>query len=371
MLRYRNHRRRETVVSSFCVGMSARSLLNSTGQAAPSGDPLLAQVWDASFRAGSDAFAQEVPLQLRLRAGLAELSVNLQDGSHPHALDERESLLQCGAALFHLKLALRRFGRLGQLELFPDLDQLSLVARVSGEFDGMLDTAKSVLIKGLSRTQSEAACAGEVAVSAQILAQLCAAGSSAKAWLAFSQCEASRKRLCEMEAVKRPSPGSGIGQADEDTSRTTPPGATPFGALRSAWVHLRASPMASRLLGPSGRTPASPKTRESMSVERPQNMVALAVLKTKTDDPYGWLAAGEILAQVQLEAAKLNVFSHVFYQAFQARQARQELRNIIGRKGFVQAIVGFGLTQIRSSAEGPWVPQHRAVPREGPFLPQA
>ena len=71
-------------------------------------------------------------------------------------------------------------------------------------------------------------------------------------------------------------------------------------------------------------------------------MAALAVLKTKTDDRYGWLAAGEVLAQVQLEAARLNVSSHVFCQAFRARQTRQELRNIIGRKGFAQAIVGFG-----------------------------
>jgi hypothetical protein len=276
---------------------------------------------------------EEGPLQVRLRAGLAELLVNPQ-GPDPHTLDERESLIQCGSALFHLKLALRRFGSLGQLELFPDLDQLSLVARVSGEFHDLINTAKSVSIEGLSGKPGGAVGAGEVAVSDEILQRLSVAGANGKAWLVFSQCEASRKRLCEIEASCELHPGS----AKEETSRTVPAGASSMGAIRSAWVHFRTSPMASRLLGPS----APPKGQAPMSVERPENMAALAVLKTKTDDRYGWLAAGEVLAQVQLEVAKLNVSSHIFGQAFRARQTRQELRSIIGRKGFVQAIVGFG-----------------------------
>jgi len=317
--------------------MSARSLPSSNGQATHPGCSPVAGVWDASFSAGSNAFEQEVPLQVRLRAGLAELSVNPQGSPPTYTLDDRESLLQCGAALFHLRRALRRFGRLRQLELFPDLDQPSLVARVSGQFNGPLDAAKSVLIDGVWGTAPGTTRSGEIALSAQILSQLSTAGTNVKAWLAFSQCEASRKRLCEIETFKAPNT---TGRADEDASRTVPPGATRFRALRSAWGHLRASSMASRLLGSSARTPT--KSHEPMSVARPQNMAALAVLKTKTDDRYGWLAAGEVLAQVQLEAARLNVSSHVFCQAFRARQTRQELRNIIGRKGFAQAIVGFG-----------------------------
>jgi hypothetical protein len=306
-------------------------------------------VWDAAFGAQSDAFEQEVPLQVRLGARLAELSLNPQAAQRSQAVDERESLLQCGSALFHLTLALRRFGRLGRLELFPDLDQLSLVARASGEFNGVLNSAKSMLIERVSGTQRHTLRAGEAAVSAQILARLSAAGPGGKAWLAFSQCEPSRQRLCELAASRDPHPRTATSQVQEETARTASLGASPLGAIRTAWVHLRTSPMASRLLGSSTRTP-SPQKSEPMRPERPEHMVALAVLKTKTDDRYGWLAAGELLARVQSEAVSLNVSSHVFCDAFRDGHTRHELRNIIGRKGFVQAIVGFGS---RSAARTP------------------
>ena len=40
----------------------------------------------------------------------------------------RELMIGCGSALLHLKLALKHFGCLGRIELFPDMDQPALVA---------------------------------------------------------------------------------------------------------------------------------------------------------------------------------------------------------------------------------------------------
>jgi hypothetical protein len=73
-----------------------------------------------------------------------------------------------------------------------------------------------------------------------------------------------------------------------------------------------------------------------------EDMAALAVLKTKTDDKPGWLAAGLIRAYVQLYALASGAPVCFYDQAFQRRFLREELRTTVGRKGFVQTIVGLG-----------------------------
>jgi hypothetical protein len=68
----------------------------------------------------------------------------------------------------------------------------------------------------------------------------------------------------------------------------------------------------------------------------------LAVLKTKTDDKHGWLAAGQAMARAILQAQALGLSWSFFNHAIRSRDARTELRTGIGHKGFVQAILRFG-----------------------------
>ena len=277
---------------------------------------------------------------MRLPTGIAELSVRTGGGSSSPFRDERGAMIQCGTALFRLKTALQSSGRMHQLELFPDLDQLSLVARISGEFNSAGVEAYPSTSNGFSENQPAASLARDEVVSTRALDCLVAVGSNRKAWLDLSQSEASRKRLCEL-ATEYVASGADR-EGNRGLTQAAPAVSARGGALRFALGYLRASSMASLLLGAPRRAPEAAPDGRGESAERPENMVALAVLKTKTDDKYGWVAAGEALARVQLEAEKLNVSWRVFGQAFRTIHARQGLRNIIGRKGFVQAIVGFG-----------------------------
>jgi hypothetical protein len=96
------------------------------------------------------------------------------------------------------------------------------------------------------------------------------------------------------------------------------------------------------------RTAASGRIAVEPAGERADQMVsfaALALIKTKTDDKHGWLAAGKAVAQVRLQAQVLGVSCRVFEQAFRNRHLREELRTTIGRKGFAQSIIGFGSQQ--------------------------
>jgi hypothetical protein len=89
-------------------------------------------------------------------------------------------------------------------------------------------------------------------------------------------------------------------------------------------------------------------------------MMALAVVKTKTDDKHGWLEAGQTMARTILQAQALGL-SWGFYDPVRRREAREALRLGVGHKGFAQVILQFGghnfqmpngaVGQVRQSAE--------------------
>jgi hypothetical protein len=67
----------------------------------------------------------------------------------------------------------------------------------------------------------------------------------------------------------------------------------------------------------------------------------LAVVKTKTDDKYGWLEAGQTMARTILQAQALGL-SWAFFNPVRRRSAREALRMGVGHKGFAQVILRFG-----------------------------
>ena len=68
---------------------------------------------------------------------------------------------------------------------------------------------------------------------------------------------------------------------------------------------------------------------------------AIAVVKSRTDDKYGWTAVGQATARVLLYA-EISGLSWVFLnQALRNRSVREELVTSIGRKGFPQLVIRF------------------------------
>jgi hypothetical protein len=297
--------------------------------------PATQRIWEASDLESKASAFQTPPVQVRLRPGMAELSVDTPGGYEGQLLDDRDLLMQCGEALFHLKLVLQRFGRIGQVQLFPNLDHLSLVAKIPCEFNCDTNVLESVAMNELFRHRHEFISVAEAPVSNQVLARLAMVGSNGRAWLDFSQSGLSRQQLCDIETSSHP--------REESLPQPTPTGPRLRDALAEALGFFGVGRISSFLLGPPTRNPTVDSTYKAADgVKTIYEMGSLAVLKTKTDDRYGWLAAGEVMERARLEAQTLGVSSQVFDQAFHERRPRQELRNIIGRKGFVQAIIGFG-----------------------------
>jgi hypothetical protein len=282
--------------------------------------------------------------QFRLAPGGIELVASLYTDPDPRDPDGREMLMHCGGALFRLLLAMKWSGCLGPVEMFPDLDDSSLVARITPGSGRGMDTREKEMFQAMTQTPERLGAAG-VPASEAALAALAAPLPGEKAWLEFSKSETSRHSLLAFTSGGRPIPGW-LTSPDEARVFPAAPQEEPrkktiFGFLAAATERSRSGPS---LTGFSRRAAAAGDLRFVTGSTQPvvPAVAALAVLKTKTDDPHGWLAAGQVRTRVRLQARALGISSHIFDDAFKRSQCREQLRTAIGRKGFVQAIVGFG-----------------------------
>ena len=259
------------------------------------------------------------PWKFRITDRCVELFA--EDGAFSRIVDPdgRETMLRCGAALQSLKLALKRQGCLGRVELFPALDQAALVARVHGGTLGARDEQERMLFSAM--TPVDFSPVGNLPVPEAPLSLISNVVVGERAWLEVAQSESSRSRLLEAARAgeRWRAQESGI-RCEVDPAWSD----TGFRkSRRKSDARLRVS------------VQDSPATGEVIDV--PESGV-FGVVKTKTDDKHGWVAAGQAIALLILTARTLGVCCTFFNRALRKAAEREELRTGIGHKGFAQAI---------------------------------
>jgi hypothetical protein len=248
---------------------------------------------------------------------------------------EREIMIGCGASLQLFKLALKHLGCLGRIESFPDLASPELVAIVHAGGRSERDALDGQLFAAIREAGVPEAMTADVVDVDAAVAALLRAAEAERSWLEFAQTGSSRERLrllafppprLEVEEIgvqdawldERP-PSRGAGFLFRRFSRREQPRLV---------VKVRASTsLDPGLAEPSGAT---------------ESTGTFAVLKTRTDDKHGWVAAGLNLARMILQARVLGISCGLHIESLRAAHARAALRAEIGRKGFVQAILQFG-----------------------------
>ncbi len=218
--------------------------------------------------------------------------------------DGRELTIGCGTALQYLKVALKHFGCLGPVDLFPDLGNPALVARVHFGCCRERDPQEKFLFAAMTGIRTSFSPLSGVPVSETMLAALSGAVAGERGWLDFVQSEASRQNVL----------------------RITLSGDRPSDAARPLFDRgIRRTDSWNVTVEPTSSVPAA----------------TLAVVKTKTDDKHGWLAAGQTMARTVLQAQALGL-SWAFFNPVRRREARVALRTGVGHKGFAQVILRFG-----------------------------
>jgi hypothetical protein len=203
--------------------------------------------------------------------------------------------------------------------LFPDLDQPKLVARVHFGFPPPCGEEDKLLFEAMTTNRVAASHAGET-VSAAMLAALENAVVSEQGWLDFIRSEMSRQRVITITLAGKP-------RGQSARHEMVPPA----GVAR--WPRFRFT------FG--GRAADSSEVTVGPIREVSAPRAALAVVKTKTDDKQGWVAAGQTMARAVLQAQALGL-PWAFFDQVRRREAREALRTGIGHKGFAQVVLRFG-----------------------------
>jgi hypothetical protein len=202
------------------------------------------------------------------------------------------------------------------VESFPNLDESALVARIHFGFGRERDAQEKSLFEAMTGSCATASLLGELPVSATMLATLSHAVAGERGWVEFAQSETTRQRVMEITHAGEP-------------------------RLPNVVVNVPASRWPRPLFAFGGRRMDPPTAVVEPAPPLSVSAAALAVVKTKTDDKHGWLAAGQTMARAVLQAQALGL-SWSFFNQVRRRQAREALRWGIGHKGFAQIILRLG-----------------------------
>ena len=266
----------------------------------------------------------------------------------------RELVISCGAALFHLRLALRRFGLREEAAVFPDAGDPELIAvvRVTGEHEASAEELR--LFASITRRRTYRGDFAPRTVPAEVVAALRAAAGGEGAWLLAVEEPATRAAITGLIRL-----GDEVQFAD--------PG---FRTELAAWIRSNAGEGADGMPGYAFgiEDVVSPFNREApaglglgavwgaRSHQAVENAPVLAVLGTEHNDPSAWVAAGQGLARVLLEARAAGVYASFLNQPCEVPLLRLSLGKLLKTGGWPQMLLRLGYP----------LDDPRPTPRRGP-----
>jgi hypothetical protein len=264
--------------------------------------------------------------------------------------ESRELTMSCGAALFHLRVALGRFGYAYSVEPFPNRwnsDLLALV-RLGAMRDPTEEEAAlfhAMFVRRTNRMPFE-----EREVPQGILSALETATSEEGARLYLVKDKGTREKVAQLiyegsrlqwtDGRFRRELADWVRPHRTDSRDGMPGGAVGFGDLMSMmW------PAFANAFEPGPHRPAKDRL---LAAEAP----VLAVLATEANTRAEWLLAGQALSRVLLRAGAEGLSASFLSQPIEARALRPRLIDALGVTGHPQLILRMG-----------YAPEVRPTPR--------
>lgn len=254
---------------------------------------------------------------------------------------DRALTISCGAALFNLRVALRRFGyRDDTYDLLSDADDADLLARVRLVEGEPPSPDEEALFEAIPRRRTARAAYDERDVPIGLPGALEADTAREGAWLHLVP-DAERKTVAGLIAA-----GDRVQMADKRFRREL-----------AAWVHSNRNRATRGMRGDSFgfgdlMSHAGPLVIRTFDLGRGQaakdHEVAeraplLSVLGTAADSPRAWLEAGQAMERILLRACANGLTSSFLNQPVEVDDLRPELARAIGRSGdHPQLVMRFG-----------------------------
>ena len=266
--------------------------------------------------------------------------------------EDRALMISCGAALFYLRVAIRRFGYTGEVQTFPDPGDPDLLARVRLGLEQEATEEEVSLFRVFKERRSNRGPFEDRQVPGRLLSALQSAAWEEGAWLQLLQDEAAKHAVAELIAE-----GDRIQLADKHFRREL-----------ASWVHPNRTKSRDGIPGYSFgfgdlmslagpfviRTFDTGKGQAAKDRQLAEGSPVLAVLGTDTDHPPDWLASGQALARVLLRARAAEVWASFLNQPIEVAMLRPRLGEAIGKTGYPQLLfrLGYG-PEVRSTPRRP------------------
>jgi hypothetical protein len=252
----------------------------------------------------------------------------------------RQLKLSCGAALDHLRVALRGAGLDSSVQLFP-ADDPAVVARIAVTAGAPASEQEVALAEAITARHSQREPFSGRAVEHSVLAQLREVAEARGVWLALLERREDQITLAVL-------------LSNADASETMDP---EYKAELQHW--LRTDPafdgipadLLPERVGErhtevpvrdfaAGKPPGA--VTDEPDTSPPDERPALVILGTEADTPEQWVAAGESLSRLLLTATTLDLRASMLGQVIDLPYTRQQLRAQLRLIGEPQMVLRIG-----------------------------
>jgi hypothetical protein len=257
--------------------------------------------------------------------------------------EDRELIMSCGCALYHLRSALRHFGCLGEVEILPKSGDHDLLARVWLGDQAESSVEESLIFCAIPKRRTNRQPFSDDPLPEALLAALQNAAQAESAALRIVREEEAKQAVADLVAE-----GDRWQWANKAFRREL-----------AGWVHSNRSAARDGIPGyaqgiddlMSYAGPLVVRTfdmgdgQAAKDHEVATGSPALAVLGTEGDRPREWLGAGQALARVLLRARVEDVWASFLNQPIEAPYLRMKLRELAGQPGYPQAVLRLGFSK--------------------------
>lgn len=248
--------------------------------------------------------------------------------------------ISCGAALVHLRIALRHFGYAGAVVLFPDPDDPDLLARIRLGTRRDATVEEHALFEAIGKRRTNRQAFEKRTLPEDVLIALQQAAHAEGTWLHIVQEENNRTSVADLIAL-----GDRMQWMDKHFRRELSAWARPSHSQRRDGIPGYALSFGS-LIAQVGlkveRTFDLGNGQAASDRQLATGSPVLAILGTDMDRAYEWLMAGQALGRILLSARSQGLWASFLNQPIEVPEVRPMLHHVIERAGFPQVLLRMG-----------------------------
>jgi hypothetical protein len=280
------------------------------------------------------------PWLFRLKSGEVELLADLRRACPVVDPHNRELTISCGAALYHLKLALNCDSLATLVRILPPSDEENLLARVMVAGPHMPSDDEQVLFDAIHKRRTNRFPFSKQGVDPQLQTEWINDAKSERAWIHMIHCDREKREVADLV-----SQGDRLQASDKHFRREL-----------AHWIHSNTSSRRDGIPGYSQgvsdfashfgwlavRTIDWGDGQAAKDRQLTEGSPLLAVIGTASDTRADWIACGQALAKITLRATSWLVDASYLNQPIEIPELRIELGETLKTDGFPQILMRLG-----------------------------